>query len=354
MSQSQTSGTNRFHLFSQYRETSVGDWTPLRYATKEGWILGAWTWRKFRDHCEVGLFLCEDHQLYKRGSALNWSLRCILTQAFYQVGKMEIRFVGKPEGEATLESGFEPEVPKKIRDLATEYGIKLKHKERILNDEGRQIYLRLTGFDEELIQEFQQRGIDPIWPCVLVQRDIWTEQQIRFIFEHAASPDRIFIGGVDPAHRVSYVHDLVVLRLALMAGRLKTILEKFSGQEEGCTASHRWTGPAEVCFACDRDVEIPMLSGSTVKVQKGNEITALLLPRNVSEYRAHKSSDVTAGATVSFACVTRDYRSSSLPPAMAGRQIVALFDTLDDLDSEIELRLRQTMTSKTALAERHE
>ena len=225
--------SEKFSRFLQYQEHSNRSvdaarikWKPLRYATREGWVLAAWTWRTFRDHAQIGLFVTEDHLLYKEGSALKWALRCIFTQAFHQVGSLEIRFIGNSNRNASLDSGVEPEIPREIRKFAEHHQIRFECSDRIQHNEGELLYYAATDFDAELVEKLRSRKLDPLRACYLSQREVWSMDQIRYIFEHGSNPERIFLGGAQSTSRISFLRELCLLRPLIMAERLVILLEK--------------------------------------------------------------------------------------------------------------------------------
>ena len=361
-------------LFERYRHSGrdaeanreggrvPAEWKPIRYATREGWVLGMWTWRTRRGYVEIGLFVCEDHIIYKRGAAIKWSLRCILTQALYQVGSMEVRFCGKPPDQATLESGYEPVVPEDIRAFAEEHGIALKHRSRLSHAEGEQLYYAATDFEPDLIERFTARGLDPLQACALVQRDIWSMEQIRSIFDHAPDPDRIFRGGADPVDRLIYLWDLHFLRILIMAERMRILLEKFSLHGNHAGVQTGWCeqcGPPVMQICPDSKVTIAGMGDRHVVFLPGEWLKVMLYPIMPSPWKpippVWHHPDVYNRADI--ICVTKDQlvheeiylrreAERSLP-------IVPLFDTLSDLDREVDNRLGHTASSREDLAERH-
>ncbi len=342
---------NRFSVFEKYRKDNCG-WTPLRCITKEGWILAAWVWKKERYCCKIGLFLVEDHQMYVEGAALNWALRSIFTQALYQVGSMEIRFEGNSGASATLETGYEPRIPEKIRSLAGKCGIKFRYSSKITHEEARELYFHVTGFPHDLMARFQDRQIDPIWPCVLVQRDIWTEQQIEYIFKYADSPERIFRGEFSAIKRLAYIQDRLVLRQLILAERLTSYFERLCGHNERPLRS-RWESASTIKYDFVSDVQFRTLSGKWKSIAAGKSIDFLILPRTRSGYllsfRDDCASWISSGAHV---CVTRDYETAHSDHGERLRNAIVMNCFAEDLDQEIDGRLRQTATNRAGLLER--
>lgn len=166
----------------------------------------------------------------------------------------------------------------------------LANKSQISHEEARTIYLCITGFSKQLEAAFHAKGIDAIWPCVLVQRDIWSEHQIEYIFKHAPNPKRILQGGVSPVFRTTYLQDLLVLRYVFMAERLKSLLETtaLSGRVE---LDLKWISSTAVEFVSLSDFSFSDYAGRQVQVSAGQAMQVLILPRNRQEYRMLRGID---------------------------------------------------------------
>ena len=359
---------SRYSIFLRYKERygissdcSLArvkhDWLPMRYSTKDGWILAVWVWRSRREWCEVGLYLTEDHVRYVKNSGQRGSLLGMLTQAFHQTGKMEIRFVGPQRGhEPTLETGFERGVPVKIRRLAGELGIRFRLRDRITDAEGRDLYFRLTGFSTPIVEACRKREIDLLRACVLVQRDIWTYQQIEYLLRNVYVPERIFQGGVSPVDRLPFLHDMLAMRTVLMEERIRIVLEKLAAGPAPRKICSEWETAIQLRYTCNQDIEVPILGGS-IPLKAGTPLAMTLIPRGAQGYVAFQQEDL-ANPDPSHPrviAVTKDFEwsglSSNVPPTTL---LIALFDTLSDLDLEIERRLAQAVSTRSELSERHD
>lgn len=365
------SDVDRFSIFEQYVRaygTSRRDprldpfhdkrrpWWPMHYFMGP-WLLGAWVYRCNRLRSEVALFLAEDHTLYVKDSGIKGALISLLTQTFHQTQRMEVRFVGPRPGEpTTLDTGFETKVPTSIRRVAAELGVRIAKKATISDREGRFLFARLTGFTEQVIAELARRKIDLTRACVAVQRDIWSKEAVDYLLAYAPSPERVFLGGARAEDRLIYLQDLLVLRLVLAAERLEIILRHFS-QVESADIQQAQISPNVVRYVSNKALR-PLTTGNEhhFELPAGVPFDVELLPRSAQGYAANWSADLAchpSGTSLRIVSVTKDFAWASVvaPPSVV---LIPLFDSLSDLDSEIERRLAQVASNRTSLSERQD
>ena len=332
-------------------------WWPMRYFLEDD-ILAAWVYRiRDRSRCEVGLFLAEDHYKYVKDSGAKGGLIFLLTQTFHLLGKMEVNFVGPRAGQtATLNTGFEPQIPETVRRVAKAHGVELGNKSCITDEEGRTLYARLTGFSDETIGEFRKRGIDLTQACFVVQRDIWSFDQVEYLLRNAPEPERLFNGGVSPADRLSVLLDQVVLRTAILEERLRIVVEQFTGEPKHVQAE--WVGENRVRYTSDRDLGLPIFGGAVHPIKARTPFEVTITPRNAQGYVMFAAEDARRPrkhGDQQFIGVTRDIEWTGLTPKEgASAPYLPVFDTLTELDSELDLRLAQAVSTRCELSERHD
>lgn len=332
-------------------------WWPMAYFIGDD-ILAAWVYRvRHRDRCEVGLFLAEDHHLFVRGSGLKGGLIFLLTQTFHLTGKMEVHFVGPRPGQSpTIETGYEPEVPRAIRELAGALGVEIAGRHGIADLEGRQLYTRLTGFTEETAARFRRCGIDLTRACFAINRDVWSFEHVEYLLEHAPAPERLFEGGLSPLHRLAHQRDLLVLRTALLEERFRILLENFSDGDGPKRFDARWVTGTRRRYTCDRDLGLRAHDGRAVRLKAGEPFEVYVLPRSAQEYVAFRAEDAShAPGAPRLIAATRDIEWTGPTPAGAtGAHYLPIHDTLAELDAEIDLRLAQTVSTRGELSERQQ
>lgn len=149
----------RYRIFDDYRKSSkkpvkagqglqrAGGWIP-RVMVEKDYILAATLSREAAGCLEIGLFVCEDHLNYKQGSAAMFGLIFTLARAYSQFGKMELRFVGpqQPNALPIFATGFEPVVPKSVRQVADMLGVTIAGKRLINDEEGKSLYRRIEEY----------------------------------------------------------------------------------------------------------------------------------------------------------------------------------------------------------------
>lgn len=308
-----------------------------------------------RTRLEVALFLAEDHEQFVKDAGVMGGLIFLLSEAYQKIGTMELHFVGPPEG-------HEPKIPESIRRVAASHGVVLRGRTRIADAEGRELYARLTGLSAATVERARRRGIDTARACFVVQRRIWSREQVEYFFSYSIIPERIFDGGVAAEARLSYVHDLLIMRIALLAERTQTLFEMSFGGETP-TFVMKWTSESTmecVCGAPLRLAQDALLDSGPVDHPAEVPLTVHLWPRGVEEYSRELPRDVqsvTRPGAAALVITTRDcsglsadvrkhLQLSDAPP------IAMIVDTLSDLDQEIEQRLSRATSTRRPLPER--
>ncbi len=141
----------------------------------------------------------------------------ILSEA-YRVGiPLRVQF------SKTVEGGH---VPLDIVRLAVRHGVQLAFtlQGRIEADEGRALYLALTGFPLRLLPAIEllarQGLMSPERAAFIVHHGVWSLPEVEGIILSSSYPDLVLSGEVMPEQRHLYQHVLTHARLALMGGLL--------------------------------------------------------------------------------------------------------------------------------------
>ena len=305
---------------------------------------------RHRRRFELGFFLAEDHEKFVRGSSARGALLFTLSDAYFNIGQMELHFVGPPEG-------YEPTIPTSIRAIAEELRVPIASNDSISNEEGRTLYARLTGFSERttavLTSGAQQ--VDLVRACFVVQRGIWSVEQVEFFAREAYNPARLLEGGVAPENRLSFAHDLLVLRIAIAWERAKLVLEVLSGGQDHAIQPMTWTDSVAT-FKTSKDLEVRTL-GAATKLAAGSIVSVLLLPRPREGFIAFSKGDLAAvkRCRPEFVAVTRDFPTDTAHAfEKRGAKVLVLLDTLADLDKDVYRRLAQSVSTARPLPERPE
>lgn len=337
------------------RRRPNGNWQVRRFC-QEDWLLNVRVQRVVGRHrFEIALFLAEDHQKFVRDAGVMGGLVFALSEAYDKTGTMQIDFVGPPEG-------HEPEIPLSIRRVAAALNVSIGGTNQIADSEGRELYARLTGLSDEVIAILRTRAIDLVKACFVVHRGLWTKGQLELIAKSAHAPERVLGGQVFAEQRIQYLHDLLLLRVALLMERLETMLSTLCGMKDVMVSS-QWVKNCCLQTSVSRSVELPTFVSDTLTVSSNCPLTAALVPRDTTGYVVWGERDIEAAASVPEPrCLVVTQDVSWLPAELrchlvdcARRRQVAIIpivDTLGELDAEIEERLARVFSTKRGVPER--
>lgn len=340
------------------RRLSQEVWTPRRSCFRD-WLISAFVVRWSRERYEVALFLAEDLWLLERGSGVKSGLMFILSDAYHRTGRMEITFLGpKPGQTPSFETGHEPRIPSSIRSLAAQLRVDLPETSAVLSDEaGRQLYARITGFSTATILALSRAGgPDLTRACFIVQRGVWSAEQVKYICTNALYPRRLLEGGIAPERRLSFVSDLEVMRVAITFERVLNALKRLSGHDEPPVSS-RWASGCIAQFSATEDLSIRLSDGVIFPLEIGQQLRVLIVPRSSAEYAwlASKDAEVASRYGCNAVAVTTDYLSCPVDAfRTAGMRVLAPVDSLLELDREAFRRLARSVTTARKLTERPE
>jgi len=155
------SESEKFSLFQKYvqlysssaADSDPGHWRPMRFA-EDRVIMSAWVGRVRHDFMEVCYFVSSDYWKFKRNSGALSGVISLLAEAVVRTGYMEIRFVGAPGGEGSIDAGFEFEIPVRIRDASSELGVELTGSNIISHSEGIELFKRIEEFSGKAFEGF--------------------------------------------------------------------------------------------------------------------------------------------------------------------------------------------------------
>ncbi len=238
----------------------------------------------------------------------------ILSEA-YRVGvPLRVQF-GK-----SVEDGH---VPLDVLRLALRHQVRLAHAKegRIEPDEGRALYLALTGFRPPLrraIELLAQQGLmSPERAAFIVHHGVWSLPEVEGIILCSTYPDLVLSGDVMPEQRHLYQHVLTHSRLAFMGGLLdRSLMYRDDEAAKGDGASKK---PGLDVEDNERDMDIrtfarfhareyaqraPQAGGSSddmplpdwecerVRLKPGERFSVLLRPRVAASLEANLFSDI--------------------------------------------------------------
>ena len=330
-------------------------------------IMCLWAFRLFQKRYEVSLFLAEDHYKYVKYSGVMGGLIFILSDAYFKTGSMEIRFCGSaPNQPTSLRSGYERNVPQQIVQFAKSLGIQIP-KGNVLSDfQARQLYARITNLPAKTERTLERMGCDLTRACFLVNRGIWTREQMSLIARCSLDPAKILQGGSPPEEWINYKSDLLVLRNGLFHERIHTLLCGLL-EHGNAQAVSTWIRVDRSRFALRSDGMLRTHDGTMLNFPKGSKLEARFFPRDAIGYQYHLQGDLGLIAQGSadlpvIIVVTKDFEwipdqnRKTLLAAVKKRGgfLVPIVDTLNEVDEFLAQKLFQSGSSKRPTPERRE
>jgi hypothetical protein len=210
---------------------------PYRFCVQDV-VLAIWTMEHREDEADIAVDVFLTSEVYEEGTrqggyydelaGATAATLTILSEA-YRVGiPLRVQF-GK-----SVEDGC---VPLDIVRLAVRHAVQLAHTRqgRIEPDEGRALYLALTGFPPRLrpaIDLLARQGLmSPERAAFIVHHGVWSLPEVEGIILSSPYPDLVLSGDVMPEQRHLYQHVLTHSRIALMGGLLDRSLMNRDDEE---------------------------------------------------------------------------------------------------------------------------
>ncbi len=338
---------------------------PYRFCVQDV-VLAIWTMEHRKDEADISVDVFLTSEVYEEGTrqggyydeleGATAATLTILSEA-YRVGiPLRVQF-GK-----TVEDG---RVPLDIMRLAVRHGIGLAHalKGRIEAEEGRELYLALTGFRPPLrhaIDLLARQGLmSPERAAFIVHHGVWSLPEVEGIILSSTYPDLVLSGDVMPEQRHLYQHVLTHSRLALMGGLLDRSLMNRDDEEARLQPGSKTLGldvedderdldirtfanfhareyvqgPFEADDNSDA-VPLPNWECERMRLQPGERFSVLLRPRVAASLAVHLREDIEQ------AVVRRD---TELKPKVVA--VAVPFD-FHDLDPARQESFRQTAAAR--------
>lgn len=292
---------------------------PYRFCVQDV-VLSIWAMRHRKDEADIFVDVFLSSEVYDQNTGESGfydelagataATLTILSEA-YRVGAQLRVLFGK-----SVEDG---KVPLDILRLAGRHGISIQDAEqgRISANEGRELYLALTGFRppiRQAIHMLHQRGLmSPERAAYIVHHGVWSLPEVEGIILCSRYPDLVLSGDVPPEQRHLYQHVLTQSRLALMGGLLDRSLSKRNdgdastqGKEPGLDAEDdersldirthaRLMGREYVLLPGPVADQLPLPKWGSVSpppLAQGDRLSVLLRPRTSASLDAHLEEDI--------------------------------------------------------------
>jgi len=330
-------------------------------------IMCLWAFRVFQKRYEVSLFLAADHFGYVKHSAVMGGIIFILSDSYFKTGSMEVHFRGSaPNRPANLSTGYERNIPQQIVSFAKSLGIEVPKGDVLSDFHGRQLYARITNLPTKTERLLRSKGCDLTHACFLINRGIWTREQMTLIARCSVDPSKVLQGGSPPEEWINYKSDLLVLRNGLFHERIHTLLCGL--QEHGnAQAVSNWIRMDRTRFTLRADGMLRLRDGTALNFPKTSRLEARFLPRDAVGYQYQLERDLELIALESASLplvivVTKDFewvpdqtRQTILAAVKKrGAYVVSIVDTLNEVDEFVAQKLFQSGSSKRPTQERRE
>lgn len=259
--------------------------------------VAAWAYRcrRRRAGLEVGLFLVSDCSLFVPDAGVRTGLIAILLQAYQLTSSMKVRFKGpRPGTSATTETGFEPVIPEALREYARKLGVTLSRRQEILEEEGRNLFIRMNLSPDEAAA-IDALGLDPFIVALQQQRGAWTPLELHAVLHFCTRPRLIMTGMlIDEVDNLGYLFESqrVLMRNVLAAQLAKNLLgiylEKRYGPDDELITSIDLAMTHHDRFRVLPSLAFTLEShyGDSIEINSGEDVVLLPYPRESEEYEA--------------------------------------------------------------------
>jgi len=233
---------------------------------------------------EVALFLAEDHWSLVEDSGVLTGTMMMLAHAYCLTGTMRVVFRGaEPGSKATPQTGYEPKIPKSIRHFANKYDIAFMGEAEISDNEGRKLFLKITGFSDFILKRFSETKIDPVTTAFLIHRGVWKREEVELILKYCISPNALLSGQLVPDNMLRWQADMTTLRRGILARRAKSLFAlALDGDED--LVSYNWINEKTTEFTFKSKFTFNPLIGMSITIQPEQVLTVIPIAREYIEY----------------------------------------------------------------------
>jgi hypothetical protein len=366
MSSSETGVLGPFEAYVKRFDGELGKgtgygWTPYRFCSEDS-LLAIAVVRATRHSYEVALFGCEDHCDFEPDSGLKAALSFMLADSFHRTGKMEIRFCGPRRGEdGDLDTGFCRGIPKEIRVYAQSLGVAVGTGRVLSHEDGQRLYQKMVGLGETLAKELSDGGVDATRAAFLLHRGAIGLESLSLTARYSATPRAVLEGRLVPDRWLAFKRELVLMRKGLLAERVRVLVEQAAVLKDE-RVSIDWADDSSLLVTAESPLSVSTETGGAITVEKGTSVQVLLCPADQTELRMLRLKASVLQPGPRFVVFTRDFswlsadqqRSLARMAKESGMEVIRIFESLDELDSEALLRLERFATTRAAIEEQRE
>lgn len=339
------------------------EWTPFRFCS-EDWLLAVCVVRSTRTKYEVALFGCEEHCDFEPDAGLKAALSFMLADAFHRTGQMEIQFRGPRHGEAaSRESGYCHSIPGFLRAFAESMGVILPKGRVIPHELGEALYQRMVGLDSGLAELLRKSGIDPTRCAFLLHRGTVAAEILELVARYSGDPRVVLEGRLVPESWLAFKRELLLLRRGILAERTRILFE-LGSKEERERAQVNWVTSSTIEIGTSSGFQLQTINEEIVHIPSTDKATVILCPLDQTELAKFDLASLHSEnpMTHRFIVVPRDFKwlSSELQESWitkAGAQgvsVLCIYESLDELDSELLVKIERLATTRMMIEEQKE
>jgi hypothetical protein len=235
-------------------------------------LLVAWAARCTNNRApfEVGLVHGNVSAYFSESVVVRTAVLAMLVQAYRLRASMEIHFAGPRSGQedATVHTGFEPEIPESVREFASEFGVEFANKSKITDREGKELFVRMTLSPDE-VEKIKKAKMNPLVVAFIVNRGTWTDNEFYAILNYCGEPRHVFDGDLPAIIGVPLEAVRRVLRSAQLAERLINDLQMELGdtQHGQDSIQFRWLSERTIEVTSFYSFEKKVLFGDALKIE---------------------------------------------------------------------------------------
>jgi hypothetical protein len=168
---------------------------------------------------QVGLTCAGDSKVFSSEASVRTLMLVIFLQAYRKKASMQVDFCGPKNDEpASVSTGFELVMPEEIKEYAQYYGIVFSKSNQILDEEGREFFIRITFTANERMQ-IRLAGLDPLVVAFVMNRGTWTHNELYSILNYCAYPQIPLSRIINSSFGIVYCIVQETLRRAYLAER---------------------------------------------------------------------------------------------------------------------------------------
>ncbi|MDE5109402.1 MAG: hypothetical protein O4808_20890, partial [Trichodesmium sp. St17_bin3_1_1] len=216
----------------------------------------------------------------------------------------------------------------------------------------------------EIRETIREKKIDLVHISFLVNRGVWTHEQVELLTRYSQELNCIFNGRMSRESFIIYQHNLLLLRFGLMAEYFKNTLNGYNGMRRD-SLEIKWFDINKQEYFTTHALEITTIFQGNYTIPKNTKFQVIYLCHNQENYESFVDRDfqVFTSENLTIFVVTRDFDWISRTTTNFVRDfvnkntkvfIVKILNIQGEMNREVHERLSRTSNSHKYLSERPE